>query len=105
MSTVGLGQDYVPTGVAALLVAITPLWIVLLRFATGDRPPLVTWLGIGVGLVGVALLVLPGSDVAAVGDATPQQRTLWSLLIVLGAASWATGSFLQQRIPTPATRS
>ncbi|MGD9954438.1 MAG: EamA family transporter [Candidatus Nanopelagicales bacterium] len=101
MSTVGLGQDYVPTGVAALLVAVTPVWIVLLRAGTGDRPRLVTWLGVGVGLVGVALLVLPGSDVAAVGSATPQQRAFWSLLIVLGSASWATGSFLQQRIPTP----
>jgi drug/metabolite transporter (DMT)-like permease len=101
MSTVGLGQDYVPTGVAALLVAVTPVWIVLLRAGSGDRPRLVTWLGVGVGLVGVALLVLPGSDVAEVGDATPQQRALWSLLIVLGSASWATGSFLQQRIPTP----
>jgi drug/metabolite transporter (DMT)-like permease len=101
MSTVGLGQDYVPTGVAALLVAVTPLWIVLLRFGSGDRPPTVTWVGIGIGLVGVALLVLPGSDVASVGGASPQQRALWSLLIVLGSASWATGSFLQQRIPTP----
>lgn len=101
MSTVGLGQDYVPTGVAALLVAVTPMWIVLLRTVTGDRPRLVTLLGIGLGLVGVALLVLPGSDVAEVGDASPQQRALWSLLIVLGAASWATGSFLQQRIATP----
>lgn len=101
MSTVGLGQDYVPTGVAALLVAVTPLWIVLLRFGSGDRPPIVTWLGIGVGLVGVALLVLPGSDVAPVGGATPQQRALWSLIIVVGSASWAAGAFLQQRIATP----
>lgn len=101
MSTVGLGQDYVPTGVAALLVAVTPVWIVLLRAGTGDRPRLVTWLGVAVGLVGVALLVLPGSDVAPVGDATPQQRALWSLIIVLGSASWAAGSFLQGRIPTP----
>jgi len=101
MTTVVMGQQYVPTGVTALLVAVTPLWIVLLRTVFGDRPRLVTWLGVGVGLVGVAMLVLPGSDVAEVGGATPQQRAFWSLLIVLGAASWATGTFLQQRIPTP----
>lgn len=101
MSTVGLGQDYVPTGVAALLVAVTPLWIVLLRTFFADRPRPITFLGVGIGLVGVALLVLPGSDIAPVGDATVQQRVLWSLAIVIGSASWATGSFLQQRIPTP----
>lgn len=101
MTTVGIGQDYVPTGVAALLVAVTPLWIVVLRTVFADRPRPLTYLGVGIGLVGVALLVLPGSDVAPVGGATPQQRALWSLAIVLGSASWATGSFLQQRIPTP----
>jgi drug/metabolite transporter (DMT)-like permease len=101
MSTVGLGQDYVPTGVAALLVAVTPVWIILLRAVGGDRPRMVTWFGVALGLVGVAVLVLPGTDVAAVGDTSPQQRALWSFLIVLGSASWATGSWLQQRIPTP----
>ncbi len=101
MSTVTLAERYVPTGVAALLVAVTPVWIVLLRTFTGDRPRLVTWLGVGTGLVGVAILVLPGSDVATVGDASSSQRALWSLAIVIGSASWAAGSFLQPRIPTP----
>lgn len=101
MSALAIGQAYVPTGVAALLIAITPVFIALLRFGSGDRPSLVTWLGIGVGLAGIAVLVRPGSDVAGVAGATAEQRAFWSLMIVLGSASWAIGSFLQQRIPTP----
>ena len=101
MSALAIGQAYVPTGVAALLIAVTPVFIALLRFGTGDRPSLVTWLGIAVGLAGIAVLVRPGSDVAGVAGATAEQRAFWSVMIVLGSASWAIGSFLQQRIPTP----
>ena len=101
MSALAIGQAYVPTGVAALLIAVTPVFIALLRLGSGDRPSLVTWLGIGVGLAGIAVLVRPGSDIAGVAGATPQERAFWSLMIVLGSASWAIGSFLQQRIPTP----
>ena len=96
-----LAERYVPTGVAALLVAVVPLWVVLLRAATGDLPHLVTWIGVVLGLAGVAVLVLPGDHVDAVGGAGPGQRTVWSLLIMLGSACWALGSFLQPRIRTP----
>jgi drug/metabolite transporter (DMT)-like permease len=96
-----LAERYVPTGVAALLVAVVPLWVVLLRAGTGDRPHLVTWLGVAVGLAGVAVLVLPGDHVESVGGASDVQRTVWSLLIMLGSACWAIGSFLQPRITTP----
>jgi drug/metabolite transporter (DMT)-like permease len=96
-----LAERYVPTGVAALLVAVVPLWVVLLRVGSGDRPHLVTWVGVAVGLVGVAVLVLPGDHVDAVGGASAAQRTVWSLLIMLGSACWAIGSFLQPRIRTP----
>ena len=51
--------------------------------------------------MGVAVLVLPGDHVDSVGGATPGQRALWSLLIMLGSACWAIGSFLQPRIRTP----
>ena len=93
-----LAERSVPSGVAALIVAITPLWVVLLRAATGDRPPLGAW--IGVGILGVGVVVAPGAPGS--GDACTQ-RTLWSLAMLLGAACWALGSFLQPKIR--ATRS
>jgi drug/metabolite transporter (DMT)-like permease len=95
-----LAERFVPTGVAALIVAVVPLWIVLLRAATGDRPPWVTWVGVAVGLVGIALLVLPGSH----GDGDPAaagQRTLWSILMLASTFAWALGTFLQPKIPIP----
>ena len=82
---IALAVAYVPSGVCALLVAVNPLWIVMLRAATGDRPKRVTLLGVFIGLVGVAVLVLPGSHVASVGGASPLQRTFWSLVIVAGS--------------------
>jgi len=98
---VTLAERYVPSGVAALIVAIMPVWVVLLRTVTGDRPRLVTWIGVAVGLVGMAVLVLPGAHVAPADGATDAQRALWSLLMPLGTMCWALGSFLQPRIATP----
>ena len=100
MGNLTLAERYVPSGVAALIVAVVPLWAVLLRVVTGDRPAALTWLGVVVGLVGTAVLVAPGST-AGVGGASSTQTTLWSGLIVLGTMAWALGSFLAPRLPTP----
>lgn len=100
MGVLAYAERYVPTGVAALIVAVVPLWIVLLRAATGDRPPWVTWVGVAVGLVGIALLVLPGSHDDS-GSAASGERMLWSVLMLGSTFCWALGTFLQPRIPTP----
>lgn len=96
-----IAEAYVPSGVCALLVAVNPLWIVMLRAVTGDRPKRITLIGVFIGLIGVAVLVLPGDHVASLGGATPVQRTFWSLVIVAGSFVWALGSFIQQRIDVP----
>jgi drug/metabolite transporter (DMT)-like permease len=101
MGMVTLAEQYVPSGVAALIVSIMPLWVVLLRSFTGDRPSAFTWGGVVLGFVGLVLLVHPGSEVAHVAGATDAQRVLWSMLMPLGTLCWAVGSFLQPRIRTP----
>ena len=81
----------VPIGLASLLIASVPLWIVLLRSLTGDRPRPVALVGVVTGFGGIALLVRPGGDASAAG-----------LLLVLGSACvWAVGSFLSSRLPLP----
>ena len=50
-----------PSGLTALLVAAVPLWVVLLRSASGDRPAARTLLGVVLGFAGVAVLLLPGA--------------------------------------------
>lgn len=92
---VAVAEQTVPSGLAALLVAATPLWLVLLRTATGDRPVRLSLLGTVVGFLGIAVLVRPGASLGAGVE-------IGGLLLVVGAAgSWALGSFLASRLPTP----
>ena len=77
----------------------TPLWLVVLRRAAGDRVRRMTLVGTGLGFVGIALLVLPNGHSS--GDGTPVH--VWGLLVVIcAAASWAVGSFASSRVPMPA---
>jgi drug/metabolite transporter (DMT)-like permease len=91
---VTIAERDVPSGLAALLIASEPLWIVLLRSATGDRVAGATIAGVALGFAGVGILLLPGGrpDDVAIGMA---------LLIVVAAVSWALGSFLQARVDMP----
>ncbi|MER5641764.1 EamA family transporter [Kitasatospora sp. NPDC002227] len=83
----------VPSGLAALLVAVVPLWVVLLRRATGQRTPAMTVLGVAVGLVGLGVLTVPGIS---------GQVQLSGMLTVVGATVlWSSGSFLAARLPMP----
>jgi drug/metabolite transporter (DMT)-like permease len=92
---VTVAEVHVPSGLAALLIASVPLWVVLLRATYGrERVPGTTLLSVAVGFVGVALLVLPGER--------PEGAPLgWSLLVVAAAALWASGSFAAPRVARP----
>src|SRR4051794_24671406 len=57
---VTVAERDVPSGLAALLVATVPLWIVLWRTLSGDRVAGPTLAGVALGFVGVAVLLLPG---------------------------------------------
>lgn len=86
-----VAERRVPIGLASLLIASVPLWIVLLRTVSGDRPRRVALVGVATGFAGIALLVRPGGGASSGG-----------ILLVLGSASiWATGSFLSSRLPLP----
>jgi drug/metabolite transporter (DMT)-like permease len=83
-----------PSGIAALLVATVPLWMVLADAVVQRRlPAAARWLALAVGLVGVAVLSGAG------GTGLPLGPTLAALLASL---SWGTGSVLQGRLPVPA---
>jgi drug/metabolite transporter (DMT)-like permease len=92
---VSVAERHVPAGWASLVVASVPLWLLLFRFLSGERPGRATLAGLGVGFVGVALLVVRGGH--------GQGVTIPDLLIVVGAAlAWAIGSFASSRLPMPA---
>lgn len=84
----------VNAGPAALLSAFSPISIVLLRAATGDRPRLLSVTGVLIGFAGIALLVLRG-------DATTGFPLVGSLLILISANFWALGSFVQPLLHVP----
>ena len=87
-------ERHVPSGLAALLVASMPLWILVIRAAAGDRPHRATLAGLAIGFVGVALLVLRGGQQQGVSLAH-------MLVVVVAALSWALGSWLAGRLPMP----
>jgi drug/metabolite transporter (DMT)-like permease len=99
MGVLTLAERYVPSGVAALIVAVMPLWVVVIRAVTGDRPPVLTWVGVAIGLVGIAVLVDPGGH--GISRADTAHRTVWSLAMLASTFCWAYGSYLQTRVRVP----
>jgi drug/metabolite transporter (DMT)-like permease len=92
---VAVGEQDVPSGLAALVVASVPLWVVVLRRATGEAIGGATAVSVIVGFAGVALLLAPGGR--------PGQAPVSGVLIVVAAAfCWASGSFASGRLPLPA---
>ena len=99
LGTVGLAQSYVPTGIMALIIASTPLTIVIWRRVTGDRPPVLTLIGVFVGLAGIGWMLLPGGTRPVSG--TDGDVVFWSVMVLISSTIWATASFFSSRMPTP----
>jgi drug/metabolite transporter (DMT)-like permease len=92
---VAYAEQTVPSGITALLVAATPLWLVCLRTVAKDRPARLSLLGTVVGFLGIAVLVRPG---ASLGEGV---ETTGLLVVIAAAGSWALGSFLSSRVAMP----
>ncbi len=83
-------EQAITSSLAALLVALTPVWFALLEWArpSGQRPAATTLIGIVIGFSGVALLV---SGHNASGIAVSQNP--WGVIaLVLAGITWASGS-------------
>jgi drug/metabolite transporter (DMT)-like permease len=95
-----LAQRFVPSGVAALIVAALPIWVTLFQYLAGVIPSRRTLLGVGLGIVGVAIIVLPGGAGPAPG-ADESKVSFWMFMILLGNMAWAFGTFITPRISVP----
>lgn len=91
---VSYGEQFVPSGVVALIVATVPLFIALFSAVfLGSRLHRMAVAGIVVGLAGTGVLLRPGA--AGGGD-------LGHMLLVLGAPlAWSIGSLYATRGPLP----
>ena len=96
-------EQRIPSGLAALLVAVTPAWTVLFEWAHGSgAPPLRTLAGLAAGLAGVGLLVAPSGLGGARLDLAGAAACLLSSL------SWSLGSVRSRTLrlpPSPAIAS
>ena len=90
---------YVPSGEAALLVSVLPVWIVLLRLFTGDRPSWKTLLGVVIGLLGLVWILLPGGTDSQGG--TDAEVLWWSVIIVISSITWALTTWFSPRLEKP----
>ncbi len=97
---VGWAEQWIPSGLAALIVAIVPVWMVVLDWAgPAKRKPTGTVIaGLVMGLVGVAVLVGP-IELSGGG----RKQFIGSAVVVFGTLSWATGSVYGSRLPHPSS--
>ena len=91
-------EQRVASGLAALLVATMPLWMVVVAWAKpgGRAPKLGVAAGILLGIAGLLLLVGPGSISGTAVDRTG------AIVLTLAALSWAIGSLYSRTAPLPA---
>jgi drug/metabolite transporter (DMT)-like permease/GNAT superfamily N-acetyltransferase len=92
---VTVAEQHVPSGIAAVVIASVPLWIVLFRKLSHESINRVALVGVLIGFVGVAILLVPGQRPAGASIGG-------MLLIVVAAACWAIGSYYPRRWPMPA---
>jgi len=95
---VNWAEQKVPSSLTALLIAITPLWFVMLDWLRpgGPRPSPQTMLGIVVGFAGMALLV-GGPDVLR-ENAIPLPGVA---ALMIASIAWASGSLYARYTPKP----
>ena len=88
-----VAEQWVSSGVAAVAIASVPLWSVLFAGLWGRWPGKGEWIGLIVGLAGVALLQSGGELRASPAGA---------VVLVLSAITWSLGSMWSTRLPLPA---
>jgi drug/metabolite transporter (DMT)-like permease len=99
MGLVAWAEQTIPSGIAALLIALMPMWLAIFGLVfLGERLPRAGVVGIAVGVVGVAILAWP---TAGVDDLDPAGL----LALLVSPVCWALGSIYAAKravLPAPA---
>lgn len=99
MGLVAWGEQTIPSGIAALLIGLLPMWLAIFgRVFFGDRLPRLAVAGIVLGIAGIGVLAWPEEGVASLDPAG-------LLALLVSPVSWGLGSLYAQRravLPAPA---
>jgi drug/metabolite transporter (DMT)-like permease len=88
MGMVAFGEQTIPSGITALLVAMMPVWVAIFgRILLGERLPWLAGVGIVVGFVGVAILVGP-TILGQTGALDPAGLAA----LIISPIAWSIGS-------------
>lgn len=92
-------EQRVPSGIAALIVAIVPFWMVLFEWLRpgGIRPTFRVIVGLVLGFAGLALLVGPGGFGGQAVDG------VGAAVLAFGSFAWAGGSIYSRGARLPAS--
>jgi len=94
---VGIGEQTVPSGLAALLVATVPLWLLGIDAALNHaRLGLAPLTGLALGLAGVGLL-------SGLGGGSGRISAVGVVVILAAAATWALGTIMSRRVTIPSS--
>jgi drug/metabolite transporter (DMT)-like permease len=96
--SVGWAEQRIPSALAALIVAVVPLWMVVFDWVMpgGERPTLAVIAGVIVGLGGLVVLIGP----EGVNTQGPVD-VVGALVLVAASMAWAFGSVYNSRGARP----
>ncbi len=96
-------ERIVPSGLAALMVAILPFWIAIIEWLRphGKRPSKGVIIGLIVGLVGLVVLIGPTALNPTTAASGSGVRLTGAIVLMLGSLSWALGSIFSQHTVLP----
>ncbi len=100
MGTVAYAQQWVDSGLAALIIAMVPIWMVLIEWLRpgGNAPGLRVFLGIAVSFVGLILLIGPGDVMGTSND-----NLIGGSMILLATFLWSIGSIFSRIVKLPSS--
>lgn len=92
-----VAEQFVPSGLSALVVALLPLWIALAEsfFPDMQRPSKLGWMGLAIGFSGLGVLLLP----RLAGFETGTTELVGIGIQVLATWLWTAGSIYSKRNP------
>ncbi|WP_440106727.1 EamA family transporter [Acidovorax sp. BL-A-41-H1] len=94
MNLIGLAQKLgIGSGLMAMVVTTMPMWLALWTRWGGERVPVTSWIGLGLGVAGAVLLAREGNFSAT---------WLGGLLAFAAPLCWSLGSYASRKLSLPA---